>query len=70
MTVCSMCNGKGRIDTLENELCAFCGGTGKYSQHQDNEAIAILDSASVEKDINAGDIARIADVRRMAKKTD
>ena len=69
MTVCSMCDGKGRIDMLENELCAFCGGTGKYSQREDSDAISLLDNASAEKEINAGDIARIADLRRMAKKT-
>lgn len=68
MTVCAMCDGKGRIHALDNELCRFCGGTGKYSQREDNEAIAILDSASVEKDANAGDIARVDDLRRMTKR--
>ncbi len=68
MTICAACNGKGRIDTLDNELCAFCGGTGKHTVREDNQAIALLDDASAEKESNAGDVARMADYWRMAKR--
>ena len=68
LTVCAMCDGKGRIDMLDNEPCAFCNGTGKYSSREDKEAIAMLDQASVEKEANAGDMAQIADYWRMTKR--
>jgi len=68
MTICFMCDGKGRIATLENEICRFCNGTGKYTQGEDNEAIAILDGASDKNVANAGDLARIDDFRRTTKK--
>ena len=68
MTICAACNGSGRIDTLNNELCAFCGGTGKHSVREDNEAIALLDDASAKKESNAGDVARAADYWRIAKR--
>ena len=62
-----MCNGMGRIDALDSELCAFCGGTGKYSSSEDNKAIEILDDASAEN-VRAGDLARVADYMRMSKR--
>jgi len=68
MTICTACNGRGRIDSLDNELCAFCGGTGKHSLREDNEAIAMLDDASAEKESRAGDVARATDYWRVAKK--
>lgn len=68
MTLCATCNGKGSLDSLENEPCRFCGGTGKYSTREDNEAISMLDAASVKREANAGDIARAADYLSMAKR--
>ena len=66
MTICAMCNGTGRIDTLDSELCAFCSGTGKYSSSEDSKAIEILDDAS--NGVRAGDLARVADYMRMSKR--
>ena len=67
MTICAMCNGMGRIDTLDSELCAFCNGTGKYTSSEDSKAIEILDDASAAN-VRAGDLARTADYIRMSKR--
>ena len=68
MTTCAMCDGKGRIDKLESELCAFCGGSGRYTPKEDGEAIAMLDNASDQTEVKAGDMALISDYLRMAKR--